>query len=104
MTDGIIERVTRTLLREQLGLMGHPRGASLEAAIDAEWPAFARVVRSALAAMRDPTEAMIRGTTPGFGTLAVGGRVKPPVDPAQAWPAMIDAVLAEPGPEPIQRS
>ena len=95
MADGMIERVARTLLREQLIVMGHPRGPSLEAAVDADWLDFAPLALSALAAMREPTDAMIRNAQPRFGSLTVGSRVPTDLQPAQAWPAMIDAVLAE---------
>ena len=53
------------------------------------------VVRSVLAALREPTAAMLDAGEEPFAEPFVGGRL---TDPCKVWEAMIDAALQEPTP------
>ena len=56
MPEGMLERMTRALLRQRLLKLGHLPGPALDGAIDAEWPEFTSFARVALTAMREPSE------------------------------------------------
>lgn len=71
---------------------------SSEMGINRNNPVCHCAAREALAAMREPTEAMIEeGRHAGAGDFAVGK-----TDAREVWVTMIDAALDIPDPEPVE--
>ena len=96
MTDSMVERVARALARN-FGLSHYADDPEyLRRYVDTSWPSFESQARAAIAAMREPTEAM---DTAGY----LGGRdAADPYEPGNIavvttpiYRAMIDAALKE---------
>jgi len=91
MPDTMIERVARTVyLIENVGppFLNDPEGQ-----VDREWQNYVPEARAILAAMREPTEAILSSVT------GLPDSAEPYLELQAAWCAMIDAALAE-DPEP----
>lgn len=110
MTEETIERVARVIC---LGahLLQYPDGpwreGELDAKVEAYWPKWVPVARAAIAALRDPTEAMMVAAAPALegvnSLLQIAGshglklewtNGEPPLK--HAWRAMIDSALGNP--------
>lgn len=93
MTDSLIERMARALLRERLLKDGRGSSNALETTINEEWPNFAHYARLVLIEMREPTKAMILAaheTEAGAPEHVSYAELT-----KRRFAAMIDAALAE---------
>ena len=95
MTESMIERVARALLRERLLRDGHASSSALETTINEEWPKFAHYVRLALTEMREPTKAMILAAHQS--EAGAPEQVSYAELTKRRFAAMINAALAEEG-------
>lgn len=86
----MVERVARAILRTQHEKYG-AEGEELDSAVNEYWPQFVERARAAIAAMREPTEPMIRT---GDNHTNCGGSCGNKAGRA-AWYSMIDAALKE---------
>ncbi len=94
MSDGMIERVARALCgdgREADDVTGgpHPSGIWLEEG-EAWWTGYVEQASAAIAAMREPNDAMVRA-----GSTAETGMITSEAQLAVRYMHMIDAALAE---------
>lgn len=87
----MVERVARALcLSKRNSPTGYPEGW-LERHVNEWWPQFIDDAKIAIAAMREPTESMLRmavryGDSEGYGSMSEG-------DAEAAWQSMIDEAL-----------
>lgn len=90
----MVERVARALAAQSFEAAGNDKPGP-SAAAERRWPHFVPQARTAIEAMREPTEAMLRAS-PLIGTgITEKGDWATNTRPAQAvWPAMIDAALS----------
>lgn len=86
MANAMIERVARALCVQSKTAPIYPQD------IDRDWPDFVPYARVAVAAMREPTDAM---RLMGVAEYGRSYRAAAPEPTTKVWCAMIDAALAE---------
>ena len=99
MTDSMIERVARAIAAVHIAeVKGTDCEPVVAERVESRWMSYREEARAAIAAMREPTEAMVDAGYACDGTTTYDATAFCETH----WRAMIDAALAEgAGPEPV---